>query len=60
MKYSFGEVVGALLGLIATLAITYMAVVKGSDQALGALIPIISITASYFLRTSKVQTPPKE
>ena len=56
MSPTFGEAVGALMAVLATGAIIYLATLANNEQAVGALIAVVAAAAGYFLR-AKVQPP---
>ena len=56
MKLTFGELTGGLMALAAMGAVAYLAVMGGSEQALGALIAVVAGGVGYFLR-ARVQPP---
>lgn len=53
---TFAEVVGALMALASLGVAAYAAVVLQSEQALGAILALLSIATGYFLR-GKLQRP---
>ena len=44
------RMVGAAIALIAALGVTYAALQSGNEQALGALVSLVSAAAGYYLR----------
>lgn len=52
----FAEMVGAVLVVVALVAVAYAAIVQERAEALGAIVAIVAAGNSYFLR-AKVSEP---
>ena len=52
----FGEVVGAVMGLVAVFVVAYASVVQFSEAAMTALVALVGTAAGYFLR-AKLEPP---
>lgn len=47
---SIDRMVGAVIAVIAALGVTYAALTQANEQALGALVSLVSAAAGYYLR----------
>lgn len=56
MKFSFDQLVGAILGVVAVLVVAYASVFQYNDNAMTALVGLVGTAAGYFLR-AKLDLP---
>lgn len=55
-KFTFNELVGALMGLLGLAAIVYASIFQGSEGAMTALVGVLNLAGGYFLR-GKLERP---
>ena len=55
-NYTFNEIIGAVMGLVALVVVAYASIMQGNEGAMTALVGVLGAAAGFFLR-GRTQPP---